>query len=172
MFAEKDNMARQAGSRKIVGTIDDICFYKMEGGYYARSRSSLDRKRFFKDPAFARSRRSSSELGKASTIASGLYKLFKKEKKSREAFRKLTGEVKLKIGKGWTEEGIRAWFFVAYAVKLISVNRKPVSSMTRKKIIKPGVWKKSVFAVVPPSRTRCRRNKKKKSIRERGHLRI
>lgn len=38
-------MAKQIGPVFITGTIGDICFYKMDGQYYARMKSSLSSKR-------------------------------------------------------------------------------------------------------------------------------
>jgi len=46
-------VAKQIGATKITGTIQNICFYKMEGQYYARQKSSLTGKRVKKDPAFS-----------------------------------------------------------------------------------------------------------------------
>ena len=59
-------MAKQVGIIKITGTIDDITFYEMGGEFYARMKSSLTGKRFWKDKAFEGSRRSAKALGVAS----------------------------------------------------------------------------------------------------------
>ena len=107
-------MAKQEGILKITGTIDDITFYKMGEHYYARMKSSLTGKRFWKDKAFARSRNSALEMGKASPIASRLYRTFDTSVKSRSLFCKLTGEVKLLLKAGHTLEEITTWFFSVY----------------------------------------------------------
>jgi hypothetical protein len=44
-------MAKQAGDIFITGTIDDLCFYKMDGAYYVRLKSSLTGKKFWKNKA-------------------------------------------------------------------------------------------------------------------------
>lgn len=107
-------MAKQVGIMKITGTIDDITFYKMGGIYYARMKSCLTGKRFWKDKAFEGSRKSALALGQASRLASKLYKTFTIEVKSRSLFCKLTGEIKLLIKTGHTEEEITSWFLLVY----------------------------------------------------------
>lgn len=72
-------MAKQTGTIKLTGTIDDLCFYKMEGNYYVRLKSSLSGKRFQKDAAFAGSRRSASRFGEGNRLASAVYRLIDKE---------------------------------------------------------------------------------------------
>ena len=107
-------MAKQSGIIKIAGTIDDITFYQMGGIYYARMKSSLTGKRFWKDKAFEGSRKSANALGQASPMASRLYRTIPKEDKSRSLFCKITGEVKLLIIAGHTEQEIISWFLSVY----------------------------------------------------------
>jgi hypothetical protein len=103
-------MAKQVGDIKIVGTVDDICYYRMEGGYYARRKSSLTSKRFWRAKAFSGSRRSCGILGRASSLASRLYRALPKESKSRTLFQQLTGRIKLQFIAGWDEVRIEEWF--------------------------------------------------------------
>ena len=107
-------MARQEGIIKITGTIGDITFYKMNGVYYARMKSCLTGKRFWKEKAFEGSRLSAIALGKASKLASKLYRTFSTEDKSRGLFCKLTGEIKLLIKTEHSEEEIIKWFLSVY----------------------------------------------------------
>jgi hypothetical protein len=86
-------VAKQIGPYKITGTIDNICFYQMEGQYYARQKSLLTGKRVKKDPAFAGTMESANLLGKASKLASLIKGSFPKEEQCRELFRILTGKV-------------------------------------------------------------------------------
>lgn len=58
----------------LVGTYDDITFYKMEGQYYARMKSSLTGKKFWKHKSFEGSRRSCNRFGKGNQLASKVYK--------------------------------------------------------------------------------------------------
>jgi hypothetical protein len=79
-------MARQTGDIKISGTIGDICFYQMEGEYYARSKSSLSGKRFWKDPAFEGSRGSAERFGMGNRLASQVYQRLPKDQRKKGLF--------------------------------------------------------------------------------------
>lgn len=63
-------MAKQVGPYFIKGCIDTICFYEIDGQFYARMKSSLDGKRVKKDPAFKGLMRYAGMLGQASKLAS------------------------------------------------------------------------------------------------------
>ena len=86
-------MAKQLGPFFITGTIEQVCFYKLDSCYYARSKSSLSRKRVLRDPAFKETRCYAELLGKASILASALFKSWPEEKKCNGLFRKQVGEV-------------------------------------------------------------------------------
>ena len=107
-------MAKQEGTILITGTIDDITFYEMDGKFYARMKSSLTGKRFWKDKAFEGSRKSARALGVASKLASLLYRTLSKEHKSRSLFQKLTGKIKFMILDGLDAETITTWFQSEY----------------------------------------------------------
>ncbi len=82
-------MAKQTGPVKIVGTIGNICFYEMDGEYYARLKSSLKGKRVKKDPAFQLTMMYAGWLAKASKIASVVYASL--PEKEHQQFRAMTG---------------------------------------------------------------------------------
>ena len=107
-------VAKQIGATKFTGTIQNICFYKMEGQYYARQKSSLTGKRVKKDPAFTGTMQSANLLGSASKLASFIKRGFPKEEQSRELFRMLTGKVMrlMKEGVGEVEIKTRLSFAV------------------------------------------------------------
>jgi hypothetical protein len=113
-------MATQVGPIKITGCFDNICFYKTGGMYYARMKSSLTGKRVKKDPAFRRTMEYAGLLGKASKIASALYKNFPDEKKEKGAYKKLTGSVMRLLKEGKTEEEI--------FLSLLPVKKEVISS--------------------------------------------
>lgn len=79
-------MARQAGEFFIEGTIDDLTFYKMGGEYYVRMKSSLTGKRFWKAKCFEGSRKSCSRFGEGNRLASSVFKLVAKEKRTNLLF--------------------------------------------------------------------------------------
>jgi hypothetical protein len=98
-------MAKQAGPYYLTGCYDNICFYKMEGRYYARQKSSLKGKRVKRDAAFKETMRYAALLGCASKLASKLYHDLPKESKGVGVYRSLTGRIMplLKLGKTATE---------------------------------------------------------------------
>jgi hypothetical protein len=74
-------MAKQAGDFFIEGTIDDLTYYKMEGKYYVRMKSSLTGKKFWKRKAFERSRQSCKRFSEGNKLASKLYRMIREEKR-------------------------------------------------------------------------------------------
>jgi hypothetical protein len=100
-------MARLTGDFKFTGTIDSLCFYKMYGDHFVRTKSSLTGKRFWKDTAFEGSRRSCNLLAKASALTSLFYKTYPVEKRRKGLFNEMTGKVKLWLKEGKTEEEAR-----------------------------------------------------------------
>lgn len=82
-----------------IGRQENIVYYQWLGGYYMRTKSSLDGKRFHKDPAFARSRQRAVEFGVAAKLAAEVYQLLPKELKKRGMIGRLTG---------WAHRGLMA----------------------------------------------------------------
>lgn len=89
------SMAKQIGLLQIIGTVDGICFYKMDGIYYARTKSSLSGERVKTDPAFAETMRHANQMGNASKIASAIYRqIVPQHDRSRDKFREVVSMVK------------------------------------------------------------------------------
>lgn len=84
-------MAKQVGPVYCTGTIGMVCFYKMQGKYYARLKSSLTGRRVKKDPAFRRTMENANILGEASRIASAVYRSVPSEEKCQGLYRMMTG---------------------------------------------------------------------------------
>ena len=82
-------MAKQIGDIIIVGTIDDITFYEMEGKGYARHKSSLTGKRVKKDPRFKRTMQSAHRLGRGSQLASKVYRSLPRQEQVYALFKEL-----------------------------------------------------------------------------------
>jgi hypothetical protein len=72
-------MAKLIGDIKFEGTVDGLCFYKMEGKYYVRLQSSLTGKKFWKAACFEGSRKSCQRLSRASQLAAMVYNTFRKQ---------------------------------------------------------------------------------------------
>ena len=112
-------MARQIGEIKITGTIDDITFYKMDGEYYARMKSSLTGKKFWKHKAFEGSRRSCSRFAAGNKLASRVYRMIEEEKRVYKlyCFLKKRAIALLKEGKSLEEaEGILKDYLIEFGV--------------------------------------------------------
>ena len=74
-----------------IGRQENIVYYQWKGGYYMRTKSTLDGKRFWQDPAFAGSRKRAVEFGEAAKLASEVYQLLPAELRKRGVIGKLTG---------------------------------------------------------------------------------
>lgn len=98
-------MAKQAGEIFIEGSFDDLCFYKMDGKYYVRRRSSLGSKRFWKHKAFDGSRKSCKRFADGNKLASKLYRIVEAEKRVYKlfCFLKKKAVLLLKEGKNLAE---------------------------------------------------------------------
>ena len=93
-------MAKQSGNILITGTIDNLCFYKMDGQHYVRLKSSLTRKRVLKDPAFAKTMFYAQQFGQAAKLAAVVYRALPADQKKNGLYKTLTG-----IANGLLKEG-------------------------------------------------------------------
>lgn len=91
---------------KLTGTVGTLCFYRREGIYYVRRKSSLTGRRVKSDPAFGETMRYAALLGKAAGIASGIYKTLTAVQKPEWPYRKLTGQVMQLLRQGTDESTI------------------------------------------------------------------
>jgi hypothetical protein len=113
-------MAKQIGVLRITGTIGNITFYKMNGEYYARSKSSLSGKRVKKDPNYERFRTYSGRMACASQTAGSIYRSLRKADREVSLYRKMVSEGLRLLRAGCAEERLeetlRAMFLPAPAV--------------------------------------------------------
>lgn len=84
-------MAKQCGSYIVKGSIDNVCFYEMNGKGYARISNPLSSKRVKTAPEFAGTRRAAALLQQASPLACAVYKTLPKGKRTITHRRNLTG---------------------------------------------------------------------------------
>jgi hypothetical protein len=96
-------MGKQCGPYYHEGTVQHICFYKLNDRYYLRTKSSLTAKRVKKDPAFTKTMQYAQLLGKASKIASQVYKTYPKATRQFSEYRTLTGKAMQLLKDGCTE---------------------------------------------------------------------
>lgn len=142
-------MARQAGPLYFTGTIDSLTFYKMDGEYYARKKSCLDKKRFYRDPAFARSRQSATAFGGASKLASAIYRHLPKEARKKGVIGKLTGQVGHLLREGKSPEEVKVILLKHRGIEVTSappqqpVEASPVQKREEEIAVKPMFSKKN-----------------------------
>ncbi len=67
-------MAKQKGPLKIVGSLEDINFYKLKKGYAVRMKGGVDKDRILNEARFVRTRENMSEFGHCATAGKYLRK--------------------------------------------------------------------------------------------------
>ena len=99
---------KQSGDIRMTGTFDisDITLYRMNGEFYARSKSTLTGKRFRKDKAFEGSRRSNERFKRGNELASQVYQAMPEEKRFYKLYCRLKREAILYLKCGKTEEQV------------------------------------------------------------------
>lgn len=127
--AKFSQMAKQCQPIGITGTKDHATFYKMEGKYYVRMKSSLTRERVLKHAAFRRTREHAATLGEASQIASKVYRLMKKEFRNHALYREMTGRAIYLLREGKDKEEALQYLKGQYSEK------KPVSQVVQEREI-------------------------------------
>lgn len=100
-------MAKQSGERVLTGTYDNVTFYKMEGRYYARMKSSLTSKRVKKDPRFGRTMELAGLFGRANKIASAVYKVLPAEQRGRAARYELIKKCRNLLAEGFSDAAVK-----------------------------------------------------------------
>jgi hypothetical protein len=138
-------MARQAGKFKITGTIDDVTYYKMDGQYYARKKSSLKGKRVKKDPRFKRTMQSAHRLGRGSQLASRLYRSLSRQEQVKVLYKELKSLAIRVLKDGRSEEEILVILKQRLIAKGFNADvEKPITTLPVKKK-KKGTERKRVF---------------------------
>ena len=82
-------MARQTGTILLSGTIDHLTYYIMNGKGYARKKSCLDKKRFFRKPSFSNSRRASSRFGVSNKLCATAYRELPRDERDKALYNEL-----------------------------------------------------------------------------------
>jgi hypothetical protein len=104
-------MAKQCGLAFLECTWDQLTFYKMEGKYYARVKSSLTREKVLTHPAFHKTRCENALLVAASKIASSIYSDLPIDWRQFWMFRSFTGEAQTMMRQGYNAQEVydRLW---------------------------------------------------------------
>jgi hypothetical protein len=133
------DMAKQSGAHTITGTIDNLCFYQMEGKYYVRLKSSLTGKRVKKDPAFSNTMHYANLLAGASVIASSLYRQLNEQQKVKGLFRKITGEAMQLLKAGTPEAQVVKQLEHAY-LKPVRLRRPAIAQVLKQRLFAEAVF--------------------------------
>ncbi|HEY0751444.1 MAG TPA: hypothetical protein VGD26_09815 [Chitinophagaceae bacterium] len=145
-------MARQIEGF-LVGTYDDMTFYKMEGKYYARKKSSLTGTKYRTHKSFEGSRRSNGRFGMGNKIASQVYREIPEQEREYELFCKMKSAsiAMIKAGKEESDviEGLRV-------LKPLIKLKKPYS---KNKIRSSPTFDNCLFCGIPLSANAGRKRK-------------
>jgi hypothetical protein len=95
-------MAKQTGPNPFTGRRGDLLGYRVGKQYYVRVVSNLTAQRVLSDPAFKQTMQYADLLGKASKIASAVYRLLPVQEHG--FYRKLTGMAMQMLKQGKTPE--------------------------------------------------------------------
>src|SRR6476619_8425140 len=83
-------MAKQSGHTRAIGTVDELnLYFDQEWGFLARMLPGVDSKRFWKDPAFAGSRRSAERFGVGNIMSSIIYRFVPTKRRYRHLFKQV-----------------------------------------------------------------------------------
>ena len=108
-------MAQQiAGLCFLEGTFGDTTFYKMEGKYYARPKSSLTAEKVKTHPDFACTMIYAGLLGRASKIGSVIYQQLPENWRQFWMYRSFTGEAMKMLEGGATEQEAKDYLWKTY----------------------------------------------------------
>ena len=99
-------MAKQIGPNFKEMCKQNLQFYKMDGKYYVRKKSSLSRRRVLTDKAFTLTRVHSNIMAQASPIAAVVYRQIPKPDKDFSYFRALVGMAQTMVKLGMNKEEI------------------------------------------------------------------
>jgi hypothetical protein len=134
-------MAKQTGPNPFTGRRGDLLGYRMAGQYYARIVSSLTAERVLSDPAFKLTMQYAGLLGKASKIASAIYRLLPEQEHG--FYRELTGMAMRLLKQGRTgEEAFEQLYneFILPASPVETPKRKRLAGHRFHRIVfRPGV---------------------------------
>lgn len=149
-------MAKQiAGLCRLEGTFDQLTFYKMEGQYYVRVKSSLTSKRVKTAPEFQHTMLLAGLMARASKIGAQVYKALPPGWRQFWMYRSFTGEALLLLKHNpYTDEQVKQILWKCYVEyweerKTIDPNN-PVWQPKPKKIRKRRVyteesWKRRIY---------------------------
>ncbi len=109
-------MGKQKGPLFVTGTYNGICYYKMDGEYYFRKKSSLDGKRVKRDKRFTLTMVYAGILGQASALAGEIYRSLPVERRQRAVYRAMTSTANQLLKKGVDADTVKAQLMTDYVL--------------------------------------------------------
>ena len=119
-------MAKQAGPHYFTGTIGDLIFYKLGDNYYVRQKGSYNTKALQKPGARPLMQLKQAEFGRASKLASEVYRLLPRTLKKHGLFGQFTKAARTLLRQGKDEAAVKA--ALAKAFLPAPVEPKPKAS--------------------------------------------
>ena len=107
-------MAKLPEGVKLTATINNVCYYVVNGRTIKRTKSNLTRKRVLKDKAFAPTRKYAGQFAIACRIGSIIYKALPGEIKGRWIYRSLAGEAASLLYEGHEEKQVTHMLWKKY----------------------------------------------------------
>jgi hypothetical protein len=116
-------MGKQAGPDYITGTVGDRTYYRLNGQYLVRAKSTLSRKRVKRSPAFRRTMEYAGWLAAASKLAAEVYRMMPKEERKVQEYREMTGRAMDLIRQGMDAGVVKERLVKQYLKKAKPVKR-------------------------------------------------
>src|SRR5688572_15605533 len=126
-------MAKTPEGTHFTGTIGNICFYQWGDRTFARAKSSLTRDRVLKSKEFTATRKHAGDMGKASRLASGIYKTLPSDIKGRWIFRAIAGHAVSLLYKGKSEEQVKDILHKKYILGIYDSTNKRINTKDKGK---------------------------------------
>lgn len=156
-------MGKQIGPHYITGTVGDRTYYKLNGQYLVRAKSTLSRNRVKRSPAFKRTMAYAGLLGQASKLAVVVYRMIPRKKQRVHVYRKMTGVAMGMLKTGMDDELVKERLIKEYVQQFL-VTQKPVAERPRKRVVlfgadrqatrrRRGIWVDVSGRLVSPSQS-------------------
>jgi hypothetical protein len=139
-------MAKQAGPVYLTRTIDELCFYRMNGEYYVRMKSSLTGERVKTSKLFERTMASAGRLARGSKIASLVFKALPEWFKESWMYRAFVGEAVVMLKGGKTEEEVLQTLWDSYAAEFEEGHCEEEEFVHKKMRYQPALAYKTIVA--------------------------
>lgn len=130
-------MGKQVGPNYITGTVGDRTYYKLNGQYLVRAKSTLSRKRVKRSPAFRRTMEYAGWLAAASKLAAAVYAMMPRDQRKVKEYRQMTGRAMELIRQGADARVVKERLMAQYLEKKKAAQPATVPIQRRTVAVKP-----------------------------------